>query len=256
MQSTSCDRQILRQGKQAWHELVFLIVAISNGVYNPLPVHSQAIHPDEQSREMSHIDRLIKDDPYKALDYLREKLARAPNDSSLLVTTASLEMEMEQTKISAKRFERYFVLNPKSQNATVYIRLANDYRLMGQSDKALSLYNFAVTNMPNHAALYCERGCIYATLNQLEKGITDLTKAIQLEPKNTHFIFERGEIYAQTKRYAEAVADFTSVIKMGSSTATVYSLRAAMYKKMNRTDLAQKDMEQVNKFGMDMLDLK
>ena len=236
-----------------WNFLIaLLVVALSTNASLQPPACAQITTSNAQ--EVDFVKNLTKRDPSKALHYLNERLLSEPNNLYLLITTGNLELGMDQPELSSKLFERYLVLDPKSQDAALYVQLATAYILMQRRDKAVSTYNTAISKIANNGSLFCERGCVYGSLKQLDKGISDLNKAVLLQPKNVHFLKERGELYAQKQNYEKALADFTSVIKMGRGNALTFTKRAEVYKKLNRADLAKKDMEQANKFSRKLLD--
>lgn len=107
---------------------------------------------------------------------------------------------------------------------------ANLIRLMGDSDKALEMYNkqiaaletrFNKTKDANEKTqlkrdlisfLFSRSGILFSKLEN-EQAKSDLIKAIEYEPTESNY-FRRAKSYRQQKMYAESVADLNKVVGM------------------------------------------
>jgi tetratricopeptide (TPR) repeat protein len=98
-------------------------------------------------------------------------------------------------------------LTPKSQDDQVRMYLAREQvlRESDQAEKALSLLNAALIDIPDHPDLLYSRGLVTALLDRIEDHERDMRRLIEMEPDNPHAYNALGYTLAdKTDRLAEA----------------------------------------------------
>ena len=103
-----------------------------------------------------------------------------------------------------------------AQNQTDIDKLLNDAQAAlraGDSAKAISLANNAVTAAPTNAQVYWVRGRIHASQKNHHQAITDLTTVLKLEPRAPEVLQQRGFERFKVGSFDEAIADFDAAIQ-------------------------------------------
>ena len=99
-------------------------------------------------------------------------------------------------------------ITPKSQDEQVRIYLATEqvFRDSNQLEKALSLLDAALIDIPDHPDLLYARGLVTAMLDRIDDHERDMRRLISIEPENPHAYNALGYTLAdKTNRLAEAL---------------------------------------------------
>ena len=99
-------------------------------------------------------------------------------------------------------------ITPKSQDEQVRIYLATEqvFRDSDQLEKALSLLDAALIDIPDHPDLLYARGLVTAMLDRIDDHERDMRRLISIEPENPHAYNALGYTLAdKTDRLAEAL---------------------------------------------------
>ncbi|HEY0459681.1 MAG TPA: tetratricopeptide repeat protein [Pyrinomonadaceae bacterium] len=148
---------------------------------------------------------------------------------------------------------------------------ANLIRLMGDSDKALEIYDALIASNEKKLALakdenekssiksalslfLLNRARIILTKPQKEQAFADLIKVVEYQPEGFNY-FHRGKLYREQKMYAEALADFNKILvdgKTGMDKSFVYLERANVYYETQKYREALADYEEAVKLNESM----
>lgn len=121
-----------------------------------------------------------------------------------------------------------------------YQQRAAVYDWLGQYQKALSDYDYAIKLAPTNADLYVNRGITKGKTGKLNDAIADFDKAISLNPKLAGAYSNRGLAYAFMKNYNEALKNYNKAIKLNPEGNTFYN-RAMIFFNQKQFKLALKD---------------
>src|SRR5687767_12894019 len=89
-------------------------------------------------------------------------------------------------------------LSTKSKKAVELYTLADNFRVRGQFEEALSLLTQAIAKDKNFVEAYYRRGLTYFSMKQYGKAITDYEKGLSLTSelrKQKVFWYDLGELY-------------------------------------------------------------
>lgn len=107
------------------------------------------------------------------------------------------------------------------EDADDYHRIADDYFMKKQYQKAIAQYTLATNLNPKDALAYYQMGVSYEMMNAAnsDKAIAAYTSAIRLNDKDVLSYYRRGSIKYELKKYAEAVPDYNKVIAINAANA-------------------------------------
>lgn len=105
--------------------------------------------------------------------------------------------------LAMSNYRRVLQAEPKSSKAL--IGLARLYSSTGEHDQALAILDAALTNTPEIAAMWFERGMVMGRQKKFEQAIKDVGHAQQLEPTSPHYSKAVGLMYARMGYSDEAV---------------------------------------------------
>ncbi len=142
--------------------------------------------------------------------------------------------------------DKYLKINPK--DTSVYIAIANTYRLMGEPTSAIQNYRQAQKLNPTDSDIYYNMGLTYMELNSFVTAKANLIKAINLNNENEKAIkllaFVNQKIITQIvnkaynsyekKEYLKASSILDEGIKEYPKNAQILYYRALVYDAMNR----------------------
>jgi tetratricopeptide (TPR) repeat protein len=110
--------------------------------------------------------------------------------------------------------------HPVSENARMpkkvaycYKMIAREYRLLGDTAKALAYYEKAEQVAPNELGIYGTRAEIYISEGLYEKALADANKAVELLPRNPWVRKRRALAHFHLGHYDEALADIAKAVE-------------------------------------------
>ncbi len=103
--------------------------------------------------------------------------------------------------------------------AQTILDLANQKRLAGQYEAAITDYTQVIGQAPNLAAAYAERGYCFAKLKRYQEALSDLEKAIDLGFKDPLVFLNRGWAKYNLGDKQGACADWQQAEQQGYSKA-------------------------------------
>jgi tetratricopeptide (TPR) repeat protein len=178
----------------------------------------------------------IQPDSAKAFELRGEAYETKNQDQKAIkdfAAAASLYLQQQETaefqrifKAIAKKYETED-LSPPPQN---YNQQLIDYTL-------------AISQNPQDAQAYKNRGIVHKDLGESEKAIADLTRAISFAPEDFQTYNNRGIVYQNLAKYDDAIDDFTQAIELKSDFIEAYLNRAVIYQQLQRYSPASQDLQ-------------
>ena len=133
---------------------------------------------------------------------------------------------------------------PINEKALVSFERGISYVKAGVYEGAVEYFTQAITNDPNFADAYYNRGRVLGQLGKPEDAISDFNKAISLNPNNANAYADRGTAYGSLGNHAQAISDFTQAITLNPNFAGAYYNRAVGYFNEKKCAEARKDLRQ------------
>lgn len=177
------------------------------------------------------------------------------------IRKAAQELKAFQTK-NPSNYTKYNntltgYLNTEPKDASIYLAIANTYKLMEAPTSAIKYYKEAIKLSPNDSDLYYSMALSYMELNSFETAYLNIGKSIKLDPNNTKaknllpFIKQKlttkyiNEAYAKFEKnnYLDASVVLDEAIKKIPDSGQLYYYRALSYDAMNRNAAAIMDLQ-------------
>ena len=115
------------------------------------------------------------------------------------------------------------------------------YIRCGVWDNDLTLWNDVISQNPNAALAYYNRGVFLMNENKNEEALEDYSKAIELNPIFTEAYKNRGFLFASGGKLDKALADYNKVIEMNPNSAEAYNNRGSVLLNKKRDEEALAD---------------
>ena len=132
-----------------------------------------------------------------------------------------------QTDRAIEAYSYAIELNPN--NVSAYNNRGIAYREKGDFDRAISDFNTAIKRKPNYAEPYNNRGAAYDKKHDFDRAIEDYNKAIELNPDYAEPYTNRGVAYDKKGNFDRAIADHSTAIKRKPNYAEAYNNRGIAY---------------------------
>ena len=87
--------------------------------------------------------------------------------------------------------------------------------MLGEYDKAIQDYTFAIDRLPEYPQTYVDRGFAYYLKGEYDRAIQDHDTAIGLEGNNSAAYYGRGLAHSSQGDVTKARADLNKAIKLG-----------------------------------------
>ncbi|MFZ2315843.1 MAG: tetratricopeptide repeat protein [Gammaproteobacteria bacterium] len=128
-------------------------------------------------------------------------------------------LEGGEYRKAIKLFEEAIDSDPYHVNAYILCGQAHFY--LSDDDRAISLFNSALSFNRNDEATLAWRGLAYINKKQFGKAIGDFSEAIIINPALDYF-YQRGSSYLNLDDYGKALADFLQVLTQDPERKDVY----------------------------------
>ena len=141
-----------------------------------------------------------------------------------------------------KRYDS--LIDSKSPDALNLFRRAAAEEALGNSEKALDLYDQAIRLDPKAPLAYLARGVLLAGRKRAyERAIGDFDKVLALEPDNVQALIRRGDAYGQLGDIARGLADLDRAIALAPGYAQGYFHRGLLHARNNEVQAALADYD-------------
>ena len=135
-------------------------------------------------------------------------------------------------------------MQPSIQKETLpewVFQQGNFLLMLGQTDKAIEAYSYAIELNPNNVTAYNNRGVAYGKKGKVDRAIEDLNTAIKLNPDYAKAYNNRGVVYGLKDDFDCAIADHNTAIKRKPNYAEAYNNRGIAYREKGDFDRAISD---------------
>ena len=103
------------------------------------------------------------------------------------------------------------------QNGVVYSKIANQYKTMGDTAKAIEVISEGRATFPDNQELLISEFNFYVEMGETEKAISNIDKAIEANPEKTAYYYVRGKLKESLKDIEGAEADYKKTIEIDSN---------------------------------------
>jgi type IV pilus biogenesis/stability protein PilW len=110
-----------------------------------------------------------------------------------------------------------------NNSSRVYYNLANEYRELGQNEKAIENYDKALKVRPDYYEAYYNLGKTYENMSDREKAIEAYQKVLSIEPDYDKAHYNLGNLYYESGRIGEAIASFETAIRVNPKHINAYN---------------------------------
>ena len=118
----------------------------------------------------------------------------------------------------------------------------------------ITFYNSAISQNPDNALMYTNRGAIKVNMGDLQGAINDFTKAIELKPEDAIAYNNRGIAYSSKGNLEKAIRDYNKAIELNPDYAGVYNNWGNTYRDKGDLDEAVKKYDKAIELNPDFTD--
>jgi tetratricopeptide (TPR) repeat protein len=104
----------------------------------------------------------------------------------------------------------------------------------------ITFYNSSISQNPDKAIMFTNRGAIKVNMGDLQGAINDFTKAIELSPEDASAYNDRGIAYSSMGNLESAIKDYDKAMELNPNFAGVYNNRGMAYQAKGDHDKAIK----------------
>jgi tetratricopeptide (TPR) repeat protein len=137
------------------------------------------------------------------------------------------------------------LISNNPNDAVAYLDRGIEYANKHDYDRAIADYSQAIAVRPDYANAYNSRGSsFYDGKDDYSHAIADYTKAIDLNPQFAAAFVNRGNVYRFIHAYAVALKDLNAAIGLNAKSNLAFYYRAEVYEGLGRKDDAISDYRQ------------
>ena len=145
---------------------------------------------------------------------------RVERENSFLYS-AELNFRMANYNDAEAAYSGAISENP--QNAVAFHDRGSTRKLLDNLDGAAGDYNNAIKLNPRMTMAYMNLAGVYRKQNKLDKAMSEYNQAIRLEPNNVLAHNNRGYVYFLQEKYDEAAKDFEKAIDLDPTYAFAHN---------------------------------
>ncbi len=134
-----------------------------------------------------------------------------------------------QLKSDTLKGDKYIVIAEKKNKSNRFIAIGQTYFDLMQYEKALIVYDSAISLFPYEKAFYQNRGAIYSELGEYNRSLKDFDKYISLSPTEAHGYYNKGNTNRLIKQYLEAINNFNQAILLNPNDIAFYEYRGIAF---------------------------
>ena len=117
----------------------------------------------------------------------------------------------------------------------------NFFMMLGQMDRAIEAYSYAITLNPNNVDAYLNRGVTYGNKGDSERAMADFNRAIELNPDDAAAYNNRGIAHREMDEPVLSIEDFNKAIQLKPNYAVAYNNRGVTYGEKGDSERAMAD---------------
>ena len=207
-----------------------------------LMLSSSAIYANELTEDYFDIavNYCIEGNYNEAYAYINKILAIEPNNND------AKNLKNTITRINDAKNLSYI------SNHSNQVKIATDYKNLGNKDKELETLNNALkSNSNNYWASYMLAE-FYRKNNDKNNAITYYKKTLNLKPSFSQCYMDIALIYFTNKEYKSALENINKYIDINPDTDVAYALRAKINLNTNNINEAKKDIQKARQINDDI----
>ena len=189
-------------------------------------------------------------------------------------------IEMDSLSKAEELLLQALKLEPNAKNAMLFSNLGLVQRRLGEYDKALESYSFALNFAPLAVPILLDRAAINLEMGNTDRAYTDYCQVLDEDKQNKEALLMRAYIYVLRRDYPAAridynrlleidradveremkhedlaLVDLEEAIRLNPSSADAYLLRGNIYLTQKKKALAKMDFEKAISLGIPPADL-
>ena len=231
-----------------------LLFALSFVVWMIGCANGQNIKRPESYNYLRGMEAVQNKNSQEALDYFNRDIADNPKNGYSYSWIAVIRLESEELGRALTAADLAIKYLPKKDAEYVifaYSTRADIYLGLGDTLKAISDYDLAITIKPDEEDLYEKRAQIYYEQEKYDLADEDYQKMVQLKPGDVMGYMGLGRNANSQKRWNDAIKRFDYVTKLATDYSSGYAFRAESYLGLEKWNEATDDIVSALKHDWD-----
>lgn len=231
-----------------------LLFALSFVVWMIGCANGQNIKRPESYNYLRGMEAVQNKNSQEALDYFNRDIADNPKSGYSYSWIAVIRLESEELGRALTAADLAIKYLPKKDAEYVifaYSTRADIYLGLGDTLKAISDYDLAITIKPDEEDLYEKRAQIYYEQEKYDLADEDYQKMVQLKPGDVMGYMGLGRNANSQKRWNDAIKRFDYVTKLATDYSSGYAFRAESYLGLEKWNEATDDIVSALKHDWD-----
>ncbi|MBN1894666.1 tetratricopeptide repeat protein [bacterium] len=125
---------------------------------------------------------------------------------------------------------------------------ALSYDLMNQPDKAIDMYNQAISEIPDKD-LYFNLGRLYFQQKRFEDAIVNFKKVVEMDPADFDATMSVGNAYLNMEKYADALPFFEKSVELNPESANAWNNLGVTYVRTGQPQKGKEAFDKAEKIG-------
>lgn len=173
---------------------------------------SQALELDKDVPDFYRILANVYLDYYKskeAIDILREGVERFPTNVPLILKLSEFQMITKQHGASIQTATS--ILEFDNLNSEAYFMLGVNYKMIGDTTKAINSFQTAVEQDPDLIDGFLELGLLFEKQGKGELALQYFNNALDVDPFNIPALYAKGMYYTDRRMDNQAIETFKKI---------------------------------------------
>jgi regulator of sirC expression with transglutaminase-like and TPR domain len=119
---------------------------------------------------------------------------------------------------------------------------------LSENDRLIQFYSNVITQKPQNAVAYYNRGLAYINVENYQQAVLDLNKSIEINPQANAYV-ARGFAYDRLGNYPQALLDYDKAIEINPSYGLAYTNRGNTYYMLGERKKAVSDLKEGARLG-------
>ena len=179
--------------------------------------------------------------PEKAVNLMKKSIAYAPNNQEYRNTLAILLFNLGMFGEAADEYEILSKIYPEKPELHFY--LAESYSRMGETGKAIEMYDELENVLGMHEAISMEKFQLYMTLKEEANALNEIQKLIDKYPAESRYRILLGDLYLQQNNNTQALQYYQQARAIDPESPLYPVSMANYYEKTGQRDSAQQQID-------------
>ena len=257
--ATLIDKAILLNDTNMWYWLQKADILLNLKYYSDIiPTLKKAMfvkpkHPEPYSEAGYYYEATGQPDSAIYMYNLAIKFAKVDSiKSSYLMNRGTVKTMYRDFKGALADYKEAIVLSPGSSHMAILSNMANTYKDLGDTIKAIETMKEVISLAPSFVGSYVNLGLLYSETDSLDKSLQCFNKALELEPNEALAFNNRGFTYYKMKRYKDALKDVNKSIEMYPSNSFAYKNLALIYFAQNNISEGCTALSYAERYGFEV----